>query len=45
MERDENQHDLVDLGDARDLTRGLAPSGDDDNNGTLKKGSGISDMD
>lgn len=45
MERDELQQDLVDLGDARDLTRGMALTGADDGNGTQRKGSGISDED
>ncbi|MBH1999688.1 MAG: benenodin family lasso peptide [Sphingomonadaceae bacterium] len=45
MERDGHQQDLVDLGDARDLTRGMALTGADDGNGTQRKGSGISDED
>lgn len=45
MERNDNQHDIVDLGDARDITRGMALTGADDSNGIQKRGSGISDQD
>ncbi|GLI98031.1 benenodin family lasso peptide [Sphingobium sp. BS19] len=45
MEREEHQQDLVDLGDALDLTRGVALIGADDGNGSLRKGNGISDDD
>ncbi|MGJ8479439.1 MULTISPECIES: benenodin family lasso peptide [Sphingobium] len=45
MERDAHSQDIVDLGDAVELTRGVLLIGQDDGNGTLYKASGISDED
>ncbi|MEW6629128.1 MAG: benenodin family lasso peptide [Pseudomonadota bacterium] len=45
MERDDYQHDLVDLGDALDLTRGNSLTGGDDSGGIQRKNVGISDED
>ncbi len=45
MEREELSQDIVDLGDASELTRGVQFIGQDDGNGTLYKATGISDED
>ncbi len=45
MEHEELSQDIVDLGDALDLTRGVLLIGEDDGNGTLCKGLGISEED
>jgi len=45
MERPDTCNDVVDLGDATELTRGMSPVGRDDIDGTLKQFAGISDDD